>query len=239
MNPRILVAGPETKAEYLKHYIQAVRFAGGEPELGWPESDVRNEEGSLKAFLRRYHGILLPGGADIDPRHYGLPPHPKLGEIDKELDEAHLAIARMALQDEWPTLAICRGMQVMAVAAGEILYQHLPDDLPSPVNHRRPEPKDALAHGVEVLDGSRLARLCGSEKFMVNSRHHQAVREGPVPGKIGPFNAAAWAPDEVIEGMEHPTHPFLVAVQWHPEDLIETHTPSLLLFQGFIEACRA
>ena len=238
MNPRILIAGPEDKAAYLEPYFQAVRAVGGEPELGWPKPEVRDHEESLKLFLKRYNGILLPGGADIDPRFYGEGRHIKLGVVEEGLDEGQLAIARVALADEWPTLAICRGMQVAAVAVGATLYQHLSSQMPSKINHDSSQSKEKLVHEVEVLDGTRLARLCGADRFKVNSRHHQAVREGPVPDQIGPFNAVAWAPDGVIEGMEHPTHPFLVAVQWHPENLVSRHPPSHWLFQGFIEACR-
>jgi len=238
MKPRILITGSEDKAAYLEPYALAVRLAGGDAELGWPSPDVRDNEHSLKQFLKRYRGILLPGGADIDPRFYGENRHEKLGAIEAGLDEGQLAVARMALTDDWPTLAICRGMQVMAVAAGASLYQDLPSEWPSPVNHQPSQPKETLTHQVEVLDGSRLAKLSASDKFPVNSRHHQAVREGPVPGQVGPLHAVAWAPDEVIEGMEHPTHPFLVGVQWHPEDLVGSHRPSQWLFLAFIEACR-
>lgn len=238
MNPRILVAGPVDKADSFEPYLEALRFVGGDPELAWPKPDVRGDREALKAFLRRYRGILLPGGVDIDPKLFGQGRHEKLGPTDEDLDDGQLAIARAALAEEWPTLAVCRGMQLMAVGVGAGLYQDLPSQLPSAVEHNIRTPKEKLAHDVEALDGSRLAKLCGSNKFMVNSRHHQAVREGPVPRQIGPFQITAWAPDGVIEGMEHPGHPFLAAVQWHPENLVSVHPPSHWLFEGFIAACR-
>ncbi len=238
MNPRILIAGPESKLLYLAPYFDAVRLTGGEPELGWPKPEARDDKDALRHFLKRYNGILLPGGNDIDPEFYGEKPHPKLGPLDRELDLGHLALARAALEFEWPILAICRGMQVAAVAVDVALYQDLPSQFPSGVEHNIREPKDALAHDVEALDGSRLAGLCKANSFPVNSRHHQAVREGPVPDRVGPFQVAAWAPDGVIEGMEHPGHPFFVAVQWHPENLVPTQASSRGLFEGFLKACQ-
>jgi putative glutamine amidotransferase len=238
VNPRILIAGPEARLLYLAPYFEAVRQVGGDPELGWPKPDSLGDPSALRQFLKRYSGVLLPGGPDIDPKLYGEKPRVKLIEAEAGLDEGHLSLARAALEFEWPTLAICRGMQVAAVAAGAGLYQDLPTDFPSDVEHNIREPKDRLAHEVEALDGSRLAGLCGSNRFAVNSRHHQAVREGPVPDRAGPFHVVAWAPDGVIEGMEHPSHPFFVAVQWHPENLVTGKTASRGLFTGFIAACR-
>ncbi len=240
MSARILIAGPEVMLFYLAPYIEAVRLMGGEPELGWPKLEARDDPPALKHFLKRYSGILLPGGNDIDPGLYGEKPHPKLGPLDKELDLGHMALARAALEFEWPALAICRGMQVAAVAVDATLYQDLPDQLPSDIEHNYRDPKDKakLAHEVELIDGSRLAGLCGSNHFPVNSRHHQAVKEGPVPDRVGPFQVVGWAPDGVIEGMEHPGHPFFVAVQWHPENLVSTQPSSRGLFEGFIKACQ-
>ena len=238
MGARILIVGPESMLFYLAPYFEAVRIMGGEPELGWPKPEALDDQAALKQFLKRYNGVLLPGGPDVDPKFYGEKPRVKLIEGPPGLDEGQLAVAKAALEHEWPTLAICRGMQVAAVAVEGGLYQDLPTDFPSDVDHNIREPKDHLAHEVEALDGSRLAALCGSNPFLVNSRHHQAVREGPVPDQIGPFHAVAWAPDEVIEAMEHPSHPFFVAVQWHPENLVAGKTASRGLFEGFIKACR-
>lgn len=242
MDPRILVAGPESRAAYYEPYLKAVSAAAGEPELRWPGPEARADDEHLRMFLRRYQGVLIPGGADLDPALYGERPHRKLGPIDEELDAGQLALARLALKDGWPLLAICRGMQVVGVAVGASLYQDLPSQFSSDVEHCLSNPKDALAHAVEVLDDSRLAEASGAARFEVNSRHHQAVREGPVPGQIGPLRIVAWAPDDVIEAMELPTQQFLVAVQWHPENLAlseHPHAPSVRLFQKFIEACRA
>jgi putative glutamine amidotransferase len=236
VNPRILIAGPESRRLYLAPYFEAVRLMGGEPELGWPQPEALDDASALKQFLKRYQGVLLPGGPDIDPKFYGEKRRVELVEAEAGLDEGHLSLARSALEFEWPTLAICRGMQVAAVAVGAGLFQDLPTDFPSDVDHNIREPKDRLAHEVEALDGSRLAALCGSNRFPVNSRHHQAVREGPVPDRVGPFHVVAWAPDGVIEAMEHPSHHFFIAVQWHPENLVKTSAPSAALFRAFLKA---
>ncbi len=238
MTARILIVGPDTRDSYLKPYKDAVRLAGGDPVRDWPTPEMIKSEKFLKVFLRLYGGVLLPGGTDIQPKLYGQEPLPKLGPTDRELDEGQLAIARMLIKHSIPTLAICRGLQVAAVAAGAALYQDLSSERPG-VNHLISEPKDALAHGVDLVLDSRLAGLCGLPSFQVNSRHHQAVREGRTAGQVGPFRIAARAPDGVVEGMELPEHPFFVAVQWHPEDLVASHPPSRRLFEVFVAACRA
>lgn len=213
-------------------------MAGGRPELHWPSTPIIKNEGALRDFLKLCGGVLLPGGADIEPIRYGENRHPKLGPTNFDLDEGQLAIVRILLKESIPTLAICRGLQVVAVAAGAKLYQDLPSQYQSKirVNHRIAQPKDALAHWVHVADGSRLSKICGATRFEVNSRHHQAVREGSVADMIGPFKIVAHASDGVIEGLELCGHPFFVAVQWHPENLVDGHSPSQNLFRAFLRA---
>ncbi len=239
MQPRILIAGPEDKAEYLQPYGEAIRRAGGEPVRDWPASSLRNDHKALEAMLARYDGLLLPGGADVEPERYREPRHPALGETDHELDEGHFALARLVLRVSFPTLAICRGLQVMAVAAGGSLYQDLPSQRDGTLNHRIRTPKDHRAHFVEVDPESKLASVVGSMRFEVNSRHHQAAREANSCGWIGALRLVAWAPDGVIEGMEHPGREFLVAVQWHPENLVPADAHSMALFRAFVQACAA
>jgi putative glutamine amidotransferase len=159
---RILIVGPDTRDSYLKPYKDAVRLAGGDPVRDWPTPEMIKSEKFLKVFLRLYGGVLLPGGTDIQPKLYGQEPLSKLRPTDRELDEGQLAIARMLIKHSIPTLAICRGLQVAAVAAGAALYQDLSSERTSGVNHLISEPKDALAHGVELVLDSRLAGLCGA-----------------------------------------------------------------------------
>ncbi|MGA2586215.1 MAG: gamma-glutamyl-gamma-aminobutyrate hydrolase family protein [Candidatus Aminicenantales bacterium] len=238
MNPKILIAGPEANAGYLQPYADAVSGAGGEVELDLPAKETTNDENALKEFLRPFQGVLLPGGTDIEPGRYGEGPHERLKPPDCGLDESQLAIARFVLRHDLPTLAICRGLQILAVAVGFDLFQDLSSQRPSSVNHLMsgPENKNKMAHEVVLDENSRLARLSGSARFQVNSRHHQAIRERDATGWAGPFKVVARAPDGVVEGMEHPAQPFLVAVQWHPENLTADHSPSQGLFRGFIEA---
>jgi len=239
IKPKILIAGPKAKTEYYKPYMDAVRGAGGEPELGLPSVDAARDEKAIAAFLRPYRGILLPGGVDIEPCRYGEEPHRKLGPVDGELDEGQLAVVRYVLVHRFPTLAICRGMQVMGVAAGGSLFQDLPSQRPSNINHSIREPKDRLAHEAIVDAGSRLCRVSGSTLFQVNSRHHQALKLGEGDAGLGPFKIVARAPDGVVEGMEIQDHPFCVAVQWHPEDLFRAGDPQAqALFRAFIDASR-
>lgn len=239
MQPRILVAGPQDKAEYLRPYGEAIRRAGGEPVRDWPVSSLRSDGTALEALLARYNGLLLPGGADVGPERYHEPRHPALGETNHELDEGQFALARLALRLDFPTLAICRGLQVMAVAAGGKLYQDLPSQRAGILNHRIRTPKDRRAHFVEVDPESKLASVVGSTRFEVNSRHHQAAREADSCGWIGALRLVAWAPDGVIEGIEHPGHEFLMAVQWHPENLVPTDAQAMALFRAFVQACAA
>ncbi len=237
VNPRILVLGLDADDDYLRAYTDAVRFAGGEPDRRWPAELIGREDAFFERFLAVYAGVMLPGGEDIDPLRYGECPRPELGPTSAELDEGQLAAARVLLRSRIPVLAICRGMQVLGVAAGSSLIQDLPAQRPSAVSHNIKEPKDFLAHEVEACEGSRLAALCGAAHFGVNSRHHQAVLEGG-EGMAGPFQISAWSTDGVPEAMEIGDHPFLVAVQWHPENLVYANAPARRLFQGFIEAAR-
>ncbi len=248
MTPRILVPGPARLDGYFRPYFDALRLAGGEPVRAWPSPDEPGDPEEASRCLADFQGLLLPGGADVEPRRYGEPPAPELGATDPELDEGQLSLARAALERALPILGICRGFQVLVVAAGGRLYQDLPSQRPSSVPHRVPEPKWALAHEVRVDSSSRLAALCGVGPFPVNSRHHQAVRmpeDGELAGSPGnthlapgPLRPTAWAPDGLVEGLEHPGRPFCVAVQWHPEDLMESRPEAGALLRGFVSACR-
>jgi len=235
MDPLILILGLDQDDDYLRTYAEAVRISGGEPVRRWPTELIRREDALLERFLAAYAGVVLPGGEDVEPHRYGECPCPKLGPTNAELDEGQLAAARVLLRCGIPSLAICRGMQVLGVAAGASLIQDLPTQRPSTVAHNVKDPKDFLAHEVAAVRDSRLAALCGSTRFEVNSRHHQAVRAG---GACGPFQITARAADGVPEAMEIGDHPFLIAVQWHPENLVRSHGPSQGLFLGLIDAAR-
>jgi putative glutamine amidotransferase len=239
--PKILIAGTPGRTEYYEPYLHAIRGPGRDPFLDLPSAAMCASDDAVREFLRPYRGILFPGGVDIEPRRYGQPRHPEVKNVDSELDEAQLALAGAALADDIPILGICRGLQILAVAAGAGLYQDLPSERPSAIEHRDQKTKTRLIHSVSVDPDSRLAALSGELRFKVNSRHHQAAREDPDTGRIGPFRIVARAPDGVIEGLEDPDRPFRIAVQWHPENLVVSprpnHAPSRNLFRAFVAAC--
>lgn len=199
----------------------------------------------LPESLASCDGLLLTGGVDVDPAEYGdAERHPTL-ELDAERDRYELALAREALRRDMPTLAICRGAQVLNVAAGGTLIQDIASAHPNALNHQQTTPKDLLAHTVDIATGSRLAGLLdpgesmpgvrGAEppdQLLVNSRHHQAVRD-----VAEGFVASAHSPDGIIEAIEKPDASFCVAVQWHPENFHATGRFAGL-FAGLIEAAR-
>jgi putative glutamine amidotransferase len=176
------------------------------------------------AALVAVRGLVLTGGEDVAPERYGAAPHPRLGEVDPVRDAAELALIAAARQRGMPILAICRGIQILNVALGGTLYQDLDSERPGLVPHAG----ETSHHAVRVETGSLLERTLGTRSTTVNSRHHQAIRD-LAPG----LKAVAWADDGVIEGAEptDPSAPWMVAVQWHPEDLTER-----ALFDGFARA---
>ena len=146
-----------------------------------------------------------------------------------------MALARWALTEGLPLLAICRGIQVLDVAAGGTLIQDIPTQVPGALSHSSVagRPQAVIAHPVEVEADSRLAALVGAGEVGVNSAHHQAA------GTVGAgLVVTARAPDGVIEGLEAPDHPFCVGVQWHPEVMVEHFPPMRRLFAGLIEAAQ-
>jgi putative glutamine amidotransferase len=204
MTPVIAIAWPKPD------YIASLEAAGAAVRVLDPAAD------SLPSALDAVDGVLLTGGVDVDPREYGEAPHPTV-EIDPARDAFELALARETLARNLPLLAICRGAQVLNVAAGGTLIQDLPSQHPSKLNHSLTTPKHAIAHDVTIAPATCLATLLGSGTVAVNSRHHQAVKD-TAPG----FIVSATAPDGVIEAIERPDASFCVGVQWHPENFVAT-----------------
>lgn len=187
-------------------YVDVVRLAGGVPIV------LPAVEGEIPEALDTVDALILPGGGDIDPAHYGGVRHEANYGISPERDGFELALARAAIaRGDLPILCICRGMQLVNVALGGDLVSHIPDHFGEAVAHRHPELK-AVEHPVRIDATSRLAGILGETELAVHSVHHQAV------GRLGKgMRAVAWAPDGVVEAMESERHPFLIAVQWHPE----------------------
>lgn len=209
-----------------QNYFDAVIAAGGLP-VALPHAPALAAE-----YLDAVDGLLVTGGAfDVDPALWGGgEPHPKVtlkpGRTDFEL-----AATRRALAKDQPVLGICGGQQLLAVALGATLIQHIPDEHPSDIAHEQPNPRTEPGHEVMVAPGTLLARITGARRMAVNSAHHQAVRT------VGDgLIVNATAPDGLIEGIEAPGHRFALGVQWHPEYGVDPADP--LILSAFVEACR-
>jgi putative glutamine amidotransferase len=178
--------------------------------------------------------LVLTGGGDVDPARYGEAPHSTFSAAEPGRDGFELALARAAIDRGMPVLAICRGVQVLNVAAGGTLVQDIEAQLPGALAHRVDTTPTTIAHEVWVGAGSTLATLLADrldgDSLLVNSRHHQAVKQ-LAPG----FVATATAPDGVIEAIERPDLPFCVGVQWHPENFWRTGE-FRALFEGLVKA---
>ncbi|HUY76623.1 MAG TPA: gamma-glutamyl-gamma-aminobutyrate hydrolase family protein [Ktedonobacterales bacterium] len=215
-------------------YAQAVVWAGGIPLFIPPQDDDALDD-ICATLCERLDGLLLSGGADIDPAFYGEERLPVCEETEPERDRLELALTRQALAQGTPIFGICRGMQLLNVACGGALYQDLPTQAPESQRHTwgdKDHSRDYRAHSIEVAPGSRLAALLGAHAHSVNSLHHQAVSR---PGDG--LAITAWAPDGVAEGLELRDHPYALAVQFHPEELAPTDPASHALFVAFVEAC--
>ncbi len=213
-------------------YIEAIAAAGGIPLL----IPLNLSGPALRALCDSLDGILLAGGEDVTPMMYGETPHEKLGEVDEERDRVELELARLALADGVPLLGVCRGIQMLNVAAGGTLYQDIAAQRPGALKHdyhTAEYPRDYLAHQVHVVPDSRLATALGVTVTTVNSRHHQAVK-ATAPGMV----VVARSPDGIVEGIESPAHLFAVGVQWHPENLATDAEGRRGLFEAFVAAAR-
>ncbi|MGA2118302.1 MAG: gamma-glutamyl-gamma-aminobutyrate hydrolase family protein [Bryobacteraceae bacterium] len=164
-------------------------------------------------------GLLLAGGSDVDSALYGAPPHPKTDEPDRDRDSLETVLLREALDRDLPVLAICRGLQLLNVALGGTLAQHIE-------GHRCPGQQSA--HPITIAPNSRLKSILEADDYEVNSRHHQCV-DRVASGLV----VAARAPDNVIEALELPGKRFVLAVQWHPEDRTDAK-----LFEAFRDAMK-
>jgi putative glutamine amidotransferase len=208
-------------------YTMAVEAAGGLPVVMPPMHDE-----AIGPLLDRLCGVVLSGGPDMDPGTYGGHYHENLGPTEPDLDHFELLLVGAALNRNMPVLAICRGAQVLNVALGGDLYQHLPENPGGEIEHRK-RTADApdVAHEVNVESGTLLAEALHRDGTCnVNSFHHQAAH------RIGRgLRPVAWAPDGVVEGIELPDHAFTVGVQWHAEAMIE-RPEQLALFESFVEA---
>jgi len=211
-------------------YSEAVLALGGAPVL---IPVAQNTESTAK-ILGALGGLVLTGGPDLNPRFYGEQPLDGLGEVDEGLDLMELEVARTAVNRDIPTLAICRGIQVLNVSQRGTLYQDVGSQVAGAINHGQKADKGVLTHLVRIVPDSRLSSILESEAIWVNSKHHQAVKS-PGPGLI----ISARASDGVIEALEHPGRRFVVGVQWHPEGTWQHDLYSRKLFEALILAASA
>jgi putative glutamine amidotransferase len=207
-------------------YPAAVLQAGGLPMVLPPLPAI-----GAGAVLDRIDALLLSGGPDIHPGAYGREPHPELGPTEPELDAYELMLCRAAIATRTPVLGICRGLQIMNVACGGTLLQHLPDDVGEAVEHRSPLKGVKAAHSVEIEPGTCLADVVGTEELLVNSFHHQAIDD------LGSgLQVSAHAPDGVIEAIEGTGDGFVLGVQWHVESLTVSQPRHAALVRALVAA---
>ena len=208
------------------NYAEAVASAGGLP-VALPHLDRFAD-----AYLDRLDGLVVTGGAfDIDPALYGDDHRHAAVSLKESRTAAELAFVRGALARDMPVLGICGGQQLLAVAVGGTLVQHIPDSVPDAIEHEQPNPRHQAGHLVTIAPGTLLHGVTTATRMEVNSSHHQAVRD---PGAFAVVNARA--PDGVIEGIEDRRFRFCLGVQWHPEFLIDQ--ADRRIFAAFVAACR-
>lgn len=196
-------------------YTSALEASGMLPLIVPPLAGLDAAE----RLLRQVDGLLLTGGEDVDPAHYGATRHPALGEVHARRDAWELRLVAEARERCLPTLAICRGIQVLNVALGGTLVQDIPSEVPRALAHDAAAARSGRVHDVEVEPGSRLASALGARHVTVNSTHHQAIdRAG------SPLRVTARAPDGIVEGVETAEDDpwWVLGVQWHPEELLAT-----------------
>jgi putative glutamine amidotransferase len=206
-------------------YVRALHRAGGQEAILSPRP---LSDGEAASVLDRFDGLLLVGGGDIDPSHYGENPVPECYGIDSEADVFEMHLARTAIDRGMPMLAICRGFQILNVATGGSLDQHI-TGREGLVGHGVPGERSET-HDVRVEPGTWTAKAMGTESASVSSSHHQAV------ARLGDGLAVSGrAPDGIVEAVEHPEGSWVVAVQWHPERTSETDPAQQGLFDALVE----
>lgn len=212
-----------------KDYSDAVYAAGGQAVALPFVSDIS----VIREWAERLDGLLLTGGEDISPFFYGEEPRRGLGEISpiRDLFESRLLVYMIEMYK--PVFAVCRGIQVLNAVMGGSLYQDLATEWSGTLQHDQRAPRDHTAHVVKISKGTRLYQIIGGEDLPVNTFHHQAVKQ-IAPG----FAPSAHSRDGLIEALEDPIQPFVIGVQWHPENLWRTSERHFRLFTAFVEAAK-
>jgi len=225
-------AGPghPTRVRVNDAYVRALQAAGLVPLIVPP--CLSDEE--TRALVAGVAGIVLSGGEDVDPATYGAVRHPATQPSHAGRDATEISLVTAARDARRPVLAICRGIQLLNVALGGTLVQHLPDEQPGAIRHAHDDARTERVHGITVQAGSRLAAALGATRLEANSMHHQAVDR-----VAEPLRATAHASDGIIEGVETASDDWWVlGVQWHPEELIGDVQPwDRRIFDAFAKEC--
>jgi len=221
--PKIgVTCSPLRGPAYYAPYLRAVETAGGEPVTLDPRTGgLRPDEAT--AIVHGIDGLLVPGGWDVDPPAYGEARQEETPNVDLPLDLTEIALVRAAVDAAVPVFGICRGQQVINVALGGSLRQHIDG------HDMHGHPRDLLAHSIEVVPGSELSKVLPADTVMVNSLHHQSVKD------VAPaLHVTAVSPDGVVEGVES-ADGLVVAVQCHPEELVGEDGWAMSLFRRFVD----
>jgi putative glutamine amidotransferase len=210
-------------------YSHAVSMVGGAPVI-LPNLPDR---ATIYAYLDRLDGLLLSGGYDVCPRIFDEDILDETVEVDGPRDDAELPLIKAALERDIAIFAICRGIQSLNVCLGGTLYQDIPSQIPSGIRHSQREPRPETTHSIEIERGSRMAAIVGNVNINVNSMHHQALKD------VGEgLEVVARAEDGVVEAAEMPGKRFVLAVQFHPEEMVGSSAGARGLFAALVNACR-
>lgn len=212
--------------ELSANYLESVYRAGGVPVLLTPLGGAQ----MAQDYLAGLDGLVFTGGCDLSPALYNEEQHPATEHVNQERDEFEMALIQLALEQNMPTLAICRGMQILNVALGGTLYQHLPEDIGELVVHRGANDKP-VRHLSRLLPASRLHGISRADKTEGVSWHHQGIKK--LAERLTPV---AYADDDLIEAVEVEGHPWCIGVQWHPEMSAADDPAQLRLFESLVEA---
>lgn len=209
-------------------YLEAIMRAGALP-LVLP---LTTDEHMLTAALQAVDGVVVTGGADVNPCMYGEEKMPCCGKIIDKRDEMESFVVRYALEHNMPMLCICRGMQLCNCVLGGSLYQDIPTQYETTLVHSRSDDPNNPVHEAAVMENTLLHHIVNASSIAINSRHHQAVK------KLAPgATLCATSPDGLVEAFEIPGKKFALAVQWHPESLSDRHADAQNIFNAFVQTC--
>ena len=210
------------------NYFPAVEAGGGLPIM----LPITQDKQEIQQLINSVDGIMLTGGADIDPSLYGEDKLPTVSFFFSDLDKFELELVRMCIEQDKPVFGICRGVQVINVALGGSLYQDIPTQYEKGHQHFV-DTSAHPTHTVNLVEGTHLKRLLDSDIISVNSRHHQAIK-----ALAASLTVSAVSDDGLIEAVEMPDKHFIRGVQWHPELMFRTDGNQQALMQSFVNACR-